>query len=112
MLFQSKPTDVFVFHAGENPGGFSALTLRPNVHQIEAKEPSWGQLPPWLLTSLKHIKSSVTSRSIPTESVDAHPLGRRGVGVCLHQTAVDCLCQCESSEPEIWTDQCLLCQSQ
>ena len=43
--------------------------------KYSAAEPRGGQSPSWLLTSLKHIKSSGSRRSIHSESVDTCPLG-------------------------------------
>lgn len=58
--------------------------LFAGVHQITGREPRRGLSPLRLSTSLKHIKSSVTRRSISTGSVDACPPRWRSVGVHLH----------------------------
>lgn len=72
MAYLCKPCDAAVCAQNRT----SPLSLRQNVHQITVSRAK-AMLLLWLLTSTKHIKSSVVQRSIFTESVDACPLGCR-----------------------------------
>ena len=82
-LFECKLSGTIVFCISENPlQDFLSSHFkgkRSSNHRERAKR---RPVPSWLLTSLKHIKSSVTRRSIPTESVDASA-GEDAVGACI-----------------------------